>query len=375
MQFKDLKAQYQALKPQIDYAIQSVLDTSEFILGDPVKKLENILADYVGRKYCVTCANGTDALQLALMAMGVGKGDAVFTSDFTFFASAGAPSLLGATVIFVDIDERTFNISFKSLEDAIIRVISEGKLVPKVIIPVDLFGLPADYPQLISIAKKYNLKILEDGAQGFGGRIMDKKACSFGDISITSFFPAKPLGCYGDGGAIFTDDDNIAEHLYSLRAQGRSKNNKYEHCEIGINSRLDTLQAAILLEKFKAFVDYELQAVNEIADWYTRRLENVVTTPYIPFGYYSSWAQYTIMFKDTETRNRIQSELKKHGIPSMIYYPLALHQQKVYKGICKNDTDYQHTLQAVKTVLSLPIHPYLKEDEVDKITKIIIKNI
>lgn len=372
MQFKDLKAQYQALKPQIDSAIQSVLDSSEYIQGSPVAELEKKLADYVGCKHCVTCANGTDALQLSLMAMGVGRGDAVFTPDFTFFASAGAASILNAQVVFVDIDERTYNLSYEALEKAIERVIAEGKYTPKVIISVDLFGLPADYPQIKRIAQKYNLKILEDGAQGFGGRIGDKRACSFGDIAITSFFPAKPLGCYGDGGAIFTDDNRFAERLYSLRAQGRSKSSKYEHCEIGMNSRLDTLQAAILLEKFTAFVDYELQAVNEAARWYTERLESVVITPYIPAGYYSSWAQYTIMLKDTDTRNRVQRELKKRGIPSMVYYPLALHQQKAYQGMGLSDAEFPFTLRAVKTVLSLPIHPYLKEEDVYKVTKVII---
>lgn len=372
MQFKDLKAQYQALKPQIDSAIQSVLDSSEYIQGSPVAELEKKLADYVGCKHCVTCANGTDALQLSLMAMGVGRGDAVFTPDFTFFASAGAASILNAQVVFVDIDERTYNLSYEALEKAIERVIAEGKYTPKVIISVDLFGLPADYPQIKRIAQKYNLKILEDGAQGFGGRIGDKRACSFGDIAITSFFPAKPLGCYGDGGAIFTDDNRFAERLYSLRAQGRSKSSKYEHCEIGMNSRLDTLQAAILLEKFTAFVDYELQAVNEAARWYTERLESVVITPHIPAGYYSSWAQYTIMLKDMDTRNRVQRELKKRGIPSMVYYPLALHQQKAYQGMGLSDAEFPFTLRAVKTVLSLPIHPYLKEEDVYKVTKVII---
>lgn len=375
MQFRDLKAQYLALKPQIDSAIQTILDNSEFILGDPVAELEKILADYVGCKYCITCANGTDALQLSLMAMGVGRGDAVFTSDFTYFASAGAASILNAEVVFVDIDERTFNISAKSLEKAVERVIEEGKFTPKVIIPVDLFGLPADYSQINLIAKKYKLKIVEDGAQGFGGRIGAKKACSFGDIAATSFFPAKPLGCYGDGGAVFTDDNGFAERLYSLRAQGRSKSSKFEHCEIGMNSRLDALQAAILLEKFKAFVNYELEAVNEAAQWYTRRLEGAVITPYIPAGFFSSWAQYTIMLKDTEMRDRIQRELKKKEIPTMVYYPLALHQQQVYQGAGVSDIEYPNTLRAVKTVLSLPIHPYLKEEDVDKVTKVIIDNV
>lgn len=262
MQFRDLRAQYQALKPQIDSAIQSVLDSSNFILGSPVAELEEKLANYVGCKHCITCANGTDALQLSLMSLDVGSGDAVFVPDFTFFATAGAASILNAQVVLVDIDERTFNLSPGSLEEAIQRTLLEGKYMPKAIIAVDLFGLPADYPQIRKIAEQYHLKILEDAAQGFGGRIGDRRACSFGDIGTTSFFPAKPLGCYGDGGAIFTDDSHIARRLCSLRAQGRSQSSKYEHCEIGMNSRLDTLQAAILLEKLKAFEQYELQAVN-----------------------------------------------------------------------------------------------------------------
>lgn len=203
MQFRDLKTQYQALKPQIDSAIQSVLDSSAFILSSPVAELEEKLANYVGRKHCITCANGTDALQLSLMSLGVGRGDAVFAPDFTFFATAGAASILDAQVILVDIDESTFNLSSGSLEEAIQRTLLEGKYTPKAIIAVDLFGLPADYPQIRKIAEQYHLKILEDAAQGFGGRIGDRRACSFGDIGATSFFPAKPLGCYGDGGGQF----------------------------------------------------------------------------------------------------------------------------------------------------------------------------
>lgn len=374
MQFRDLKAQYQALKPQIDSAIQSVLDSSAFILGSPVAELEERLANYVGCKHCITCANGTDALQLSLMSLGVGSGDAVFAPDFTFFATAGAASILNAQVVLVDIDERTFNLSPKSLEEAIQRTLLEGEYTPKTIIAVDLFGLPADYPQIRKIAERYHLKLLEDAAQGFGGRIGDHRACSFGDIGITSFFPAKPLGCYGDGGAIFTDDSQIAQRLCSLRAQGRSKTNKYEHCEIGMNSRLDTIQAAILLEKLTAFEQYELQAVNQVAKWYTERLRAAVRTPFVPEGYYSSWAQYTIMLKDTQTRDTVQRELKKREIPSMIYYPFAPHQQKAYQGMGRSDTEFPGTMRAVRTVLSLPIHPYLKEEDVDKITKVIVEN-
>lgn len=375
MQFRDLKAQYQALKPEIDKGIQSVLDSSGFILGKPVAELEEHLAAYVGRKHCVSCANGTDALQLSLMAMDIGEGDAVFTSDFTYFASAGASSILGATVILVDIDERTFNISPEALEASIKRVISEGKLTPKVIVPVDLFGQPADYSKIIPIAKKYGLKILEDGAQGFGGSIGGKLACSFGDISTTSFFPAKPLGCYGDGGAIFLDDDELDQRLRSLRAHGKSPTDKYDNREIGINSRLDTIQAAILLPKFKAFAEYEFNAVNQAANWYNKRLAGKVITPFVPEGYYSSWAQYTIMLKDNDTRNKIQSALKENEIPSMIYYPRGLHKQKAYEAMNLPDEWYPNTIKAAQTVLSLPMHPYLTEEDVERISKVITENL
>lgn len=373
MQFRDLKAQYNVLKPQIDQVIAEVLESSAFILGKPVTELEAALAEYVGKKHCIGCANGTDALQLALMAWGVGPGDAVFTSDFTYFASAGAASILGATAILVDIDLRTFNISAEALEEAIKRVISEGKLNPKVIIPVDLFGQPADYDRIEPIAQKYGLKILEDGAQGFGGSIRGKKACSFGDMATTSFFPAKPLGCYGDGGAIFTDDDDIDARLRSLRAQGKSPVDKYDNREIGINSRLDTLQAAILLPKFKAFVEYELDAVNKVAMLYTQRLKDSFVTPYVPAGVYSSWAQYTLILEDLKQREQLQQKLREKGIPSMVYYPRGLHQQEAYKYMNWSDDFFPNTVKATQTVLSLPMHPYLSEENIDIICNTILK--
>ena len=262
VQFRDLKKQYIALKNEIDNAVFDVINSTNFIIGKQVSELEEELASYVGRKHCISCANGTDALVLALIVMGVKKGDAVFVPDFTYIATASSVSFVGATPIFVDIDLDTYNMSDESLEVAIKRVKDNGELIPKAIIPVDLFGLPADYDKILKIAKTYDLKVIEDAAQGFGGRINSKIACSFGDISCTSFFPAKPLGCYGDGGAIFTDDDEENARLRSLRAQGKSPIDKYDNREIGMNSRLDTIQAAILLPKFKAFVDYELDAVN-----------------------------------------------------------------------------------------------------------------
>ena len=372
MQFRDLKVQYQALKPEIDAGIAEVIDSSAFILGKPVTELENKLAEYVGRKHCVGVANGTDALQLALMIWGIGPGDAAFTSDFTYFASAGTSSILGATAVLVDIDLATFNMDPEALEKQIQRVLSEGKLTPKAIVPVDLFGLPADYDRILPIAEKYGLKVLEDAAQGFGGNIRGKRAGSFGDISTTSFCPAKPLGCYGDGGAVFTDDDETDARLRSLRAQGKSPTDKYDNREIGMNSRLDTLQAAILLPKFRAFVDYELEAVNRAAGWYTDRLKDYCVTPAVSEGYYSSWAQYTVLLKDRETRDAMQRNLKEQGIPSMIYYPRGLHQQEAYKGMKLPDEWYPNTMEATGRVLSLPMHPYMTEEMVDTVTSAMI---
>lgn len=373
MQFRDLGAQYHQLKKEIDSGINEVIESSGFILGKKVSELESKLAEYVGRKFCVGCANGTDALQLVLMAWGIGVGDAVFTSDFTYFASAGTSSILGATPILVDIDKRTFNMSPEALEEQIQKVIADGKLVPKVIIPVDLFGQPADFTRILPIAKKYGLKILEDGAQGFGGNIRGKMACSFGEASTTSFFPAKPLGCYGDGGAIFTDDEETDALLRSLRVQGRSPEDKYDNRLIGMNSRLDTLQAAILLPKFKAFVDFELEAVNRVAGWYTERLAKSVVTPLVLEWFYSSWAQYTILLDSEEERNRIQQKLKAAGIPSMIYYPRGLHQQSAYRWMGLTDEQYPNTVYATKHVLSLPMHPYLDEKTVDGICNVILE--
>ena len=371
MQFRDLKAQYIALKPEIDAGIQSVIDSSAFILGKPVAELENKLAEYVGKKYCISCASGTDALYLSLKAMNIGAGDAVFTSDFTYFASAGSISIVGATPVLVDIELQTFNMSPDALEKQIQNVISEGGLTPKAIIPVDLFGLPADYTRILPIAEKYGLKVLEDAAQGFGGMLNGKRAGSFGDVGATSFFPAKPLGCYGDGGAIFTDDPEMDRRLRSLRANGRSPEDKYDNREVGFNSRLDTIQAAILLPKLKAFSEYELDAVNRAASWYTERLSDLVVTPIVPDGFVSSWAQYSILLKSSEERAALQKALKEKEIPSMLYYPRGIHQQGAYQDRGLSDEDYLNTIEATKRILSLPMHPYLQEADVDYISGVI----
>lgn len=373
MQFRDLKKQYEVLKPEIDAGIQDVINSTAFILGKPVTELENKLAEYVGRKHCIGVGNGTDALVLALRAHDVGPGDAVFVADFTYIASASCAELVGATPVFADINLTTFNIDPVSLEDAIKRTLKEGKLTPKVIIPVDLFGLPADFEAIQKVADKYGLLVLEDAAQGFGGNIDGKIACSFGDISATSFFPAKPLGCYGDGGAVFTDDDAVAERLRSIRAGGKSPLDKYDNREVGTNSRLDTMQAAILLPKFKAFAEYELEAVNKVASWYTERLKDKVVTPLVPEGYYSSWAQYTIRLKDKEERDAMQAKLKEAGVPSMIYYPRGMHQQQVFKYMNLSEELYPNAVEATKTVLSLPMHPYLDEATVEEICNVILK--
>ena len=364
MEFRNLKKQYEVLKEDIDKSIQEVLEQSNFISGKQVAELENMLAKYVGVKHCISCANGTDAITLALMAWNIGAGDAVFVPDFTFFSSGECPAYEGATPIFVDVYEDTFNISSESLENAIVSVINEGKLTPKVIVTVDLFGLPANYDEIKKIADKYNLLILEDGAQGFGGEFNGKKACSFGDISTTSFFPAKPLGCYGDGGAIFTNDDHIAELIKSYRVHGKGED-KYDNVRFGMNSRLDTIQAAILKVKLKAFEENELYDVNKIADRYTEKLKNTVKCPSVSDGFMSSWAQYSILLKNKDQRNGLQAHLKGNDIPSMIYYRKPMHTQKAFKDFSCVHTNLDVTTNICDRVLSLPIHPYLSQEEQD----------
>lgn len=376
MQFRDLNKQYQVLKSEIDKAMIETASAGAFIMGKAVKELEASLAEYVGVKHCISCANGTDALTLALKVWDIGPGDAVFVPDFTFFASAEVVSLEGATPVFVDVDADTFNISTAHLTESIEKVIKEGKLTPKVIITVDLFGLPANYPEIRKIADKYNLLILEDGAQGFGGAIDGKRACSFGDISTTSFFPAKPLGCYGDGGAVFTDNDEWAVILDSLRVHGKGSF-KYDNVRIGVNSRLDTLQAAILKVKFDAFKNYEVEDINKAAALYSENLKGVVKTPIIPEGYYSSWAQYTIILENREQRDGLQNHLKENGIPSMVYYPKPMHEQTAYKELGYEKGSCPVTEELCGTVLSLPIHPYITEEDVklvsDKVKEFLAK--
>lgn len=364
MQFIDLQAQYQHLKERIDGRIQKVLDHGKFIMGPEVQELEEKLSEFVGVKHTISCANGTDALQLALMAMGIKAGDAVFCPTFTFFASAEAISFVGATPVFVDSEEDTFNICSGHLEKMINKTIDEGKLTPKAIMTVDLFGLPADYFEIQKVADKFGLKIIEDAAQGFGGSINNQYAGSFGDIATTSFFPAKPLGCYGDGGAIFTNDDNYAELIRSYRVHGKGQD-KYDNIRIGMNSRLDTIQAAVLLEKLAVFPD-ELEARNHLAQKYqdALRRKNNLVTPHVPKGYVSSWAQYTLV---SENRDTLMAGLREANIPSVIYYGKCMHLQTAFGNLEYEKGDFPSAEKLSNNVFSLPMHPYMDSEEFNQI--------
>ena len=364
MEFRDLKRQYQVLKPQMDAAMLEVAENCNFISGKQLTELEQQLAEYVGVKHCVTCGNGTDALTLVMMAWDIKAGDAVFVPTFTFFASAEVVAFEGATPVFVDVDERTFNVDPVKLEEAIEQVKKEGKLNPRAVIAVDLFGQPADYTKIEEICKKHGLLLLEDGAQGFGGKIGDRTACSFGDAAATSFFPAKPLGCYGDGGAVFTNDDEMADYMRSIRVHGKSPADKYDNLRIGLNSRLDTIQAAVLKVKLQAFKDHELESVNRAAKLYDEYLGNVVKTPVVPEGFYSSWAQYTLILDSKEQRTHLQKELKEQGIPTMVYYPKPMHLQGAFADLGYKKGDFPVAESLCERVLSLPMHPYLNEEDI-----------
>ena len=363
MQFRDLRAQYDRYKTDFDAAIQKVLLEVQFISGEEVPKLEQELADFVGVKHCVSCANGTEAMTLILMAWDVGAGDVVFIPDFTFFATGEVVAFRGATPVFVDVDRDTFNMDPKSLEMAIKRVINEGKLTPRVVIPVDLFGLPANYPEIDAVAKRYSLRVLEDGAQGFGGSINGKRACSFGDAATTSFFPAKPLGCYGDGGAIFTNDDELADLLNSLKVHGKGSS-KYDNVRVGVNSRLDTLQAAILRVKLKALQAHELDDVTRVARRYDEALAGLVETPIVPEGYASSYAQYTIKLRSRDERDALQNWLKNKDIPSLVYYIKPMHAQSAFGYLGVSAEGLPVATELCDIVLSLPMHPYMTEEDV-----------
>ena len=366
MQFRDLKTQYTVLKDEMDKAILDVVASSAYVMGPKIKEMETAFAEYVGMKHCIACNSGTDALLLALKAWDVKPGDAVFVPSFTFFASAEVIAMQGATPVFVDVDKDTFNMDVADLERKVEQTIKAGKLTPRIIIAVDLFGLPADFTAIRKVAEKYGLYVLEDGAQGFGGRIGDRKACTFGDISTTSFFPAKPVGCYGDGGAIFTNNDEWAALMESYHIHGKGSD-RYDNVRIGMNSRLDSIQAAILIVKLKAFKDYELVDVNKMAARYTEKLKDAVKTPVVPDGFYSSWAQYTLQVENKDVRSGLQEALKALDIPTAIYYPIPMHRQTAFKDLDLSDNCCPVSDQLADTVISLPIHPYLSDSDQDMI--------
>ena len=374
MQFRDLQKQYELLKPDIDEKIQKVCSSAHYISGQEVAELERTLAEYVGVKHCITCANGTDALTLAIKAWGLGKGDAVFVPDFTFFSSGECPANEECTCIFVDVDKNTYNMDAEKLEEAIQRVKKDGKYEAKAVVAVDLFGQPADYDAIKPICEKYGLLLLEDGAQGFGGEIRGRKACSFGDISTTSFFPAKPLRCYGDGGAIFTNSDEWAALIRSYAVHGKAGDDKYNNIRLGLNSRLDTIQAAILQVKFKAFQEYEIKDVNKVANIYNKALkeadlDKILILPTIKEGFLSSWAQYTIQLPSGIDRSKVQNEMKAKNIPTMVYYMKPMHLQGAFEKTDSAIADCPITEEICETVLSLPMHPYMTEEQVEEVVK------
>ncbi|WP_445778611.1 DegT/DnrJ/EryC1/StrS family aminotransferase [Shewanella sp.] len=367
-QFIDLAAQQETIRPQLDLAIKRVLDHGHYIMGPEVKEFEANLKEFTGAEHALTCANGTDALSLVLMAWGVGSGDAVFVPSFTYVATAEAPAQLGATPFFVDVSEQTFNIDPQSLKQAIIDCRKLG-LKPAVVVAVDLFGLTADVDKLVDIAHGEGMKVLIDGAQSFGAKYKGQRVGTLGDATTTSFFPAKPLGCYGDGGAVFTNNAEDAEIINSLRLHGKGTE-KYDNVRIGLNSRLDTIQAAILIEKLKIFPQ-ELMLRNKVADKYSAALSERYQTPVVGAGFMSAWAQYTLVVND---RDSLQSHLKTTGIPSVVYYPKALSQQTGYINfpIVSSGVDVSERLSSM--VLSLPMHPYLTGEQQSKIVDALLNS-
>jgi len=361
--FIDLKAQQKRIRDDLEIAINRVMDHGAYIMGPEVSALEKQLAEFSGAKHVLSCSSGTDALSLILMAKGVKPGDAVFLPDFTFIATAEVVSLIGATPIFVDICGSTFNICTCSLKKGI-KTAKEKGLNPVGVISVDLFGQPADYDLIEPFCDENNLWLLSDAAQSFGAEYKGRKVGTIGDATATSFFPAKPLGCYGDGGAVFTDDDELAKIMHSIRVHGQGMD-KYENVRIGLNARMDSIQAAVLIEKLKLFPD-ELVARQKIADRYDAALSDIVKTPLLMDGLTSSWAQYTLSLP-FNIRDTLQSELKEMGVPTMVYYPIPLHEQKGYAHYPKASDNLPNSKNYSQTVMSLPMHPYLEESVQDEI--------
>lgn len=370
MEYINLKAQYEHLKDRIDKNIQHVLECADFIMGDWVELFEQELAAYVGVKNVIACSDGTAALQLIYMTHGIGAGDAVFCPDMTFIASVEPAVMLGATPVFCEIDAKTYNIAPESLEAQIKAVNAEGKLRAKAIVAVDFLGNPADFEQLNAIAEKHGLLLIEDAAQSISADIRGKKCGSFGNIAATSFFPSKPLGCYGDGGAVLTNDDELAQIIRSLRVHGKGVD-KYHNIRIGINSRLDTLQAAVLLPKLKE-LPFEIEKRQEIAAYYQKLLGDYVVTPHVAEGCVSAYAQYVIAVKDATQRNKIRNNMQACGIPSLLYYPCPMHDMPVFQGIETYGMDFGNTVRYSKASFGIPFSPYITRAEQEQVAKAIL---
>ena len=364
MEFLDLKRQQDRIRKPLEKRFNAILDHGAYIMGPEVYELEEKLADYCGVKHAISCSSGTDALLIPLMAWGIGPGDAVFTTPFTYVATAEVIALLGATPVFVDVYDSTFNINCEKLEIAIQDTIKDGKLIPKAIIPVDLFGVPARYRLIQEIANTYHLKVIEDAAQSFGGSIGEKKAGVFGDIAATSFYPAKPLGCYGDGGAMFTNDDNLAEQCKAIRIHGTSSD-KYNSEVIGLNGRLDSMQAAVLLEKLTIF-DEELKMRNKVNDYYRKSLNNA---QHIPENYHSAHALFSITLQSNQDREDLINRLNNNNIPNVVYYKYPIHLMKGFDYLGYKNGDFPISEELSQTIVSLPMHPYLHEKEIDQVVE------
>ena len=364
--FIDLKKQYRRIESQVDKAIKNVLEHGQYILGPEVAELEKQLAELAGTQYCLACSSGTDALLMAYMALGFKAGDAVFTSPFTFFATVEMIALTGATPVFVDVDPVTYNMDPAKLRDAIVKVRAEGKLNLKAIVPVDIFGQSCDYDAITAIAKEFGLPIVEDGAQSMGALYKGKRVPSFGTIGCTSFFPAKPLGCYGDGGAVFTNDKALYDRMFSILVHGRG-GDKYDNVLIGLNARLDTIQAAVLLQKLTLFKE-EIELRQTVAANYAKALEGLVQVPAVAKDCVSVWAQYCPRSKDFA---KIQAALKEGGIPSARYYPIPMHLLKAmaYLGYKKGDMPVAEAI--AEDIFALPMHPYLDAETIETIGKIV----
>jgi len=369
VQFIDLKTQQELIRTEIDAAVKRVLDHGAYIMGPEVYEFEKQLAQFCEVKHAITCANGTDALGLGLIAKNVKPGDAIFVPSFTFAATAEVVAWMGAIPIFIDSLEETYNLDPKSLQQGI-QTAKKLKLNPVGIIPVDLFGQPADYDAIQKIADEHNLWIMADGAQSFGASYKNRKVGNIGDMATTSFFPAKPLGCYGDGGAIFTNDDELASIIKSLRVHGQGSD-KYDNVRIGMNGRLDTIQAAILIEKLKIFPE-ELIARQKTADAYSEALKDVVQVPFVMQDVTSAWAQYTIRLPEHIDRNKLIADLKEAGVPTMVYYVKPLHLQTAYKHYPTANEDALSVCESLANeVLSLPMSGYVKDIEINKIISVV----